>query len=163
MAAGSRPTERTGASRRSSRDASFRCLAERAIHAGQGDDEPPRDLGWAAPLSFEGAHYRAVDRRRPPIDARALCARCPQLALATKVGLELREQAEDGQERLAGGRGGIDRMLRCLEPSTLGLEGPHDVLQIADGPGEAVDAGDNEGVALADEVGDGRQLGPAGG
>ena len=58
-----------------------------------------------------------------------------------------------------------DRLLRRLQVSPLRLEGPHNVLQIPDRAGEAIDPGDHKHVTGSDEVGDGGELlapGPGG-
>ncbi|GAA0263256.1 hypothetical protein GCM10008965_34330 [Methylorubrum aminovorans] len=46
-------------------------------------------------------------------------------------------------------------------PMSIGCELTHDILEIAEGASEAIDAGDHEGIALTDKIHDRAQLGAA--
>ncbi len=83
-----------------------------------------------------------------------------KLALAAQAGLELGEHAEHVEECLASGGRGVHRLLGRLQRHPLGLQLMHDVLQILHRPGQAIDAGDDQGVALAQEVEQDLQLAP---
>lgn len=105
-----------------------------------------------APSCFFGAQpadFGGIDRGLAPlIDAAPLGRGDPfELALATQSGLELGEHPEHIQERLAGGVGGIDRLLGRHQGRAPLLERLHDVLQILDAACQAVDTRDHEGVS----------------
>jgi hypothetical protein len=70
---------------------------------------------------------------------------------AKTICLELGEDPEHVQEALAGGRAGVDRLLGRLEARAASPHCADDVLQIADAPGEAIDAGDHPNVAGVQE------------
>jgi hypothetical protein len=74
------------------------------------------------------------------------------LPLAAQIGLEFGEHAEHIEERLAGGGAGVDGLLRRLQRDTAGLELVHDVLKVLQRARQAVDAGDHERVAGAQEI-----------
>jgi hypothetical protein len=69
-----------------------------------------------------------------------------ELTLAAQVGLELGEHAQHVEEALSGGGAGVDRLLGRLEGGAARADRADDVLQIADAPGQAIDAGDHENV-----------------
>jgi hypothetical protein len=52
----------------------------------------------------------------------------------------------------------VDRLFRRLQRRTARLDGPHDVLKIANGARQPADPGDHEHVALAQEVEHGVQF-----
>jgi hypothetical protein len=70
---------------------------------------------------------------------------------AKTICLELGEDPEHVQEALAGGRAGVDRLLGRLEARAASPHCADDVLQIADAPGEAIDAGDRQDVVGVQE------------
>jgi hypothetical protein len=78
------------------------------------------------------------------------------------VGLELGEHAEHVEEALAGGGAGVDRLLARLQGGALGLQGADDILEVADAARQAIDPGDHQHIALAQEVEYGAQLLAAG-
>ena len=98
----------------------------------------------------------SMEGGRPPCRRPAPSQRCGilfHLPLAAQVRLELGKNAEHVEERLASGaRHGVDRLLRRLERNALGLQRAYDVLKIAYGPRQPVDAGDHQRVASADQL-----------
>jgi hypothetical protein len=62
---------------------------------------------------------------------------------------------------VASGRARVHRLLGCAQGDTTLLQLMHDVLQVLHGPGEPVDAGDDQGIAGLHEVEQRLQLGPA--
>ena len=98
--------------------------------------------------------FAGVDRRLAAlVDAARLGGGDPfELPLAAQIGLEFGEHAEHVEERLAGGSAGVDRLLGCLQRDTPGLQLVHDVLQVLQRTRQAIDAGDDERVAGAQEI-----------
>src|SRR5262249_31094459 len=81
-----------------------------------------------------------------------------ELALATEVGFEFGEDTEHIEEALPDGRTRVDRLLGRLERSAAGLHLAHDVLEVADAAGEAIDPGHHQDVARPEEIEDDPQL-----
>ena len=75
-----------------------------------------------------------------------------ELPLPAQIGFELGKDPQHVEERLAGGRAGIDRLLGRLEGHPFAAQLVDDVLQIFDRAGEAVDPGDHEDVAVVQKV-----------
>jgi hypothetical protein len=78
---------------------------------------------------------------------------------AKTICLELGEDPEHVQEALAGGRAGVDRLLGRLEAGAPPPNGPDDVLEVSDAPGNAIDAGDHQDVAGVQKLQDGAERG----
>jgi hypothetical protein len=118
-------------------------MCQRTINRRPPDIEGLGNIGWPHALSHYLAHPVGVDRSGPPlVDTGGLgLGDALELPLTTEIGLELREHAEHVQEAFAGGRAGVDRLLRCSEARTLRFERADDVLQIADRTCQAVDPG----------------------
>ena len=74
-----------------------------------------------------------------------------KLALAPKIGLELGEDPQHVEKRLAGGCGRIDRLLGCAQGDATKLQIMNDILQILHRSGESVDARDHQGVTWSKE------------
>jgi len=121
------------------------------------------DLGRAQALSLERSDLGGVDGRRAAlVDAPELRgANSLHLTLAAQVRLELRKDAEHVEEGLPGGARRVDGLLGRLERRALASKLAHDVLQVADRARQPINPGDDQRVALADEVEDGAQLGAA--
>ena len=126
--------------------------SRRAIAAG------PELLLAAQPQDFAG-----IDRRLAAlVDAARLGgADAFELSLAAQIGLEFGEHAEHVEERLAGRGAGVDRLLGRLQRDTAGLQLVHDVLEVLQRTRQAVDAGDHERVAGAQEIEQQLQFGAA--
>lgn len=125
---------------------------DRPVDARSSDPELPSDRRGALPLPYQRPHGFRIDRARPLVDASRLGLGDPLgLALAPEVGLELGEDPEHVEEGLAGGGRRVDRLLGRQQPGPLPSQLAHDVLKIADRARQAVNAGDDQRVALADE------------
>ena len=81
------------------------------------------------------------------------------LALAAQVGLELGEDAEHVEERLAGRGRGVHGLFGSSEMGALVLEGRDDDLEITHRARQAVDARDHQRLVGMDEIEDGPQFG----
>ena len=117
--------------------------SRRAIAAG------PSFSSWRSRRTSAG-----IDRRLAAlVDAARLGGADPfELPLAAQIGLELGEHAEHVEKGLAGRGAGVDRLLGRLQRDALGLQLVHDVLQVLQRARQAIDAGDDERVAGAQEV-----------
>jgi hypothetical protein len=140
------------------------CLPKHSVDAGPTDAKAARDFRRTHALGSQCADRRGIDRRPAPlVDARQFGPGNPlNLTFAAQVSLELREHAEHIDEGLAGCGGGVDRLFGRLQAGSLAAECPHDVLQIPNGSGQTIHAGDDQGVAPADELEDRGKLGSAG-
>jgi hypothetical protein len=71
-------------------------------------------------------------------------------ALADQVALELSQGAEDVEDQLPAGGGGVDPLGQALEPNALLGQAGNGVDQVAEAAAEAVEPPDHEGVAGAE-------------
>ena len=82
-------------------------------------------------LRLAGSSAGDLCRRRGPSPAGF-----PRAGARAASSSRIHEHAEHVEERLAGGRGGVDRLLGGLEADALGAELANDILQVADRPGQ---------------------------
>jgi hypothetical protein len=81
-------------------------------------------------------------------------------ALSDQVPLELRQGRKDIEHEAAAGGGGVDGFLHGLEADTTVGQSPDGVDEVGEGPAEAVEPPDDQGVAVAGVVEAGGQLRP---
>jgi hypothetical protein len=105
--------------------------------------------------------FGTVDLRRPAfVDAARLGGgNAFGLAFAPQVGLEFGEDAEHVKKSLTGGGRGVDGLLGREQIRAFGFEPVHDHLQVTQGTGQPINAGDDERLAGVNEVENGGELG----
>jgi hypothetical protein len=81
--------------------------------------------------------------------------------LTAQIRFKLGEHAQHVEEGFAGGGPGIDRLFGCLQSDTSGLQLVHNVLKVLQRTCQTVNAGNDERVALAQEIEQDLQLGAA--
>lgn len=130
------------------------------INGAARDAEITGDLRRTVPLFQPLSDLVAVDFRWPAlVDSALLGSHDPLgLALAPQIGLEFGKHPEHVEECLAGGRRGIDGLLRCEEMGALHVEAIDDHLKVVQRASQPVDPGDNKRLAGMDEVQDGVEL-----
>ena len=131
-----------------------RGLSQYSIHLPPRDTELPRNGGPAVTLSGESQDGLPVDAALAAlIDFRLLrLLNALGLPLAAQVRLELGEDAQHVEERLARRRARGDWLLGRLERDALLLQLMHDVLEVTHGASQPVDARDDDGVALVSDL-----------
>ena len=136
------------------------CHLQRSIDRGPADAELGGDLQRFKAFGLQLAHLSRVDRGHPTlVDAGSLgLGNALELALLAQVGFELGEHPQHVEEGLAGGGAGIDGLLGGAQRDASGLEGAHDILQVADGPGQAVDPRHHQLITGPHEVHEGGKL-----
>ena len=70
---------------------------------------------------------------------------------------EVRDHAEDMEHKLAGGRGGLEALLKADQVDPTGLEAVHGLEQLAQRTSQTVEAGDAQvvpGPSVIDELGE---------
>jgi hypothetical protein len=100
---------------------------------------------------------------RPPRRPRARAAANPAVvAFADEVAFELGQGGEDMEDELAARRGRVDCLLQAPQPDPAVGQAGDGVDQVPQGPAEAVEFPDDEGVAgaeLVQELGEGGAVG----
>jgi hypothetical protein len=102
---------------------------------------------------------------RGPPQARAAAAGGVQSlagALDDQFADELRQRGEDVEDQPSAGGGGVQGLVQALEPDAVSAQRADDSDQVGQGPGQPVQARDDQGVAGPQVVQTGGQLGPVG-
>lgn len=129
---------------------------QRAVHRGTADAKAPRDLRRAQLLlDAQALDLGGTDRRFATMAGAAhLGGGNPlKLALAPEVGFEFREHAQHVQERLARRAAAVDGLLGRLGSDAALLHRVHDILEVFDAAGEAIDPRHDQRVAAPGPIG----------
>jgi hypothetical protein len=129
-------------------------FSQDSVHLPPRDAELPSDLGRSMAFASQAVHGIAVDAPLAArVDAGALrLGDALRLPLTPEVRLELGENAQHVEERLARRSSCINRLLGRLERDALLLQLVHDILKIAHGASQPVDTRDDNGIALVRDL-----------